>query len=138
MVGLIVLSVPLIPQSPSGNDQQELLTLEQRWSDAIQQRDVKFLDDLLDDAFVDTAPDGHLRSKQDALKASVAQNVESEKLQDLSVRLHGDVAIVTGVNLITGREHSYVATVHFTDIFQRKAGKWQAIAAQENVSVQHP
>lgn len=125
-------------QSSPANDRQELLTLEQSWLDAIQHRDLKFLDALLDDAFVDTPPDGHLRSKQDVLKTPVAQNVESEKLQDLSVRLHGDVAVVTGVNVVTGREHSYVATVHFTDVFQKQAGKWKAIAAQENLSVKHP
>jgi len=131
---VIVLSQLLFAQT--SGDTAELIALEHRWLQAIQQHDTAFLNSLLDDSFVDTAPDGHLRSKQDVLAGPVAQNVESEKLEDLAVHLHGDVAVVTGINVVTGKGKSYVATVHFTDVFQKIQGHWKAIAAQEDVSVQ--
>jgi ketosteroid isomerase-like protein len=95
------------------------------------------LNTLLDENFIDTAPDGHLRTKQDALEGPVAQDVESEKLENVVVHLHGDVAVVTGVNVVTGKGKSYVATVHFTDVFHKIQGHWKAIAAQENASIEH-
>lgn len=87
---------------------------------------------------MDTAPGGHLRNKHDVRTSPVAQNVESEELKDLAVDVQGDTAIVTGINVITGAGHPYLATLHFTDVFQKVSGKWKAIAAQENVFVQHP
>lgn len=110
------------------------MQLEQHWLQAIEQHDTAFLNSLLDDDFVDTAPDGHLRSKQDVLATPVVRNYESQSLHNLKIRLHGDVAIVNGVNVIVGRNQSYTAIVHFTDVFQKRHGRWKAIAAQENVS----
>ena len=131
------ISAPSQVSSQEG-DQGRLLQIEQQWVDAIQHHDTRFLDQLLAKDFVDTPADGHLRTKHDALTSPVAQDVESEKLQDLAVHLHGDTAVVTGVNIITGKARSYVATVHFTDVFHKVDGTWKAIAAQENVSVAHP
>lgn len=136
--GAIVLPGVSAAQGVHSDDASELLRLEQRWIEAIQKRDLTFLDNLIDENFVDTAPDGHLRNKHDLLTSPTAQNVELEKLKDLQVRMHGDVGVVTGVNVITGKSESYVATVHFTDVFQKIDGKWKAIAAQENVSVAQP
>lgn len=83
---------------------------------------------------MDTAPDGRLRSKQDVLAAPVARKYESQTLRNLKVHLHGDVAIVNGMNVIVGKDHSHTVKVHFTDVFQKRHGQWKAIAAQENVS----
>jgi hypothetical protein len=120
--------------STSSRDKEALITIEHRWLNAIEQRDVDFLNFLLDEDFVDTTVDGHQRSKHDVLTAPAVRDYDTQTLQDLVVRLHGNVGIVNGDNVVVGKHHSYVVTVHFTDVFQRSGGQWKAIAAHESIA----
>jgi len=52
-------------------------------------------------------------------------------LTDLAVALHGDVAIVQGLNRQTNAAGRVLGVVRFTDIFLHRGGRWQAISAQE-------
>ncbi len=57
-----------------------------------------------------------------------------QKLQDLRVRLAApDVAVVTGVNAVSGASPDVTARVRFTDVFVRRAGEWRAFSAQETL-----
>lgn len=110
-----------------------LKALEHRWLQALQHHDTAFLQALLDDDFVDTLPEGRIQTKQDVLHAPFFQSTESETLSDLVVHLHGELAVVTGVNTILG-----TITIHFTDVFQKEHGEWKAIAAQETIGRPRP
>lgn len=62
-----------------------------------------------------------------------APRTETEifKVDDLSVRVFGDAAVVTGRSTATtgGAKPSTLA-LRFTDVFVRLGGRWQIVASQ--------
>jgi len=59
--------------------------------------------------------------------------MSSAELSDLQVRREGDTAVVTGVNHVKGRgedDKPYDRRVAFTDVWVKRDGKWQVLAAQ--------
>jgi ketosteroid isomerase-like protein len=62
-----------------------------------------------------------------------ANTYESLELSDLGVRVEGDVAVVSGVNTVKGKDAQGKAIdrkTRFTDTFIRRDGQWQVWATQ--------
>ena len=117
----------------TSSDAQQLLDLEQRWLTAAMQRDTATLSQILADDFVDVTYKGALSDKAAHLKSSLAPNDTQQTLDELKMRIFGDTGIVTGQNTITAKDHSFTARVRFTDVFVQRAGRWQAVSAQETL-----
>jgi ketosteroid isomerase-like protein len=117
----------------TSSDARQLLDLEHRWLTAAMQRDTAALGQILADDFVDVTYKGSLRDKTDHLKSTLAPGNTQQTLEELKVRIYGDTGIVTGQNTITAKDHSFTAHVRFTDVFVRRAGRWQAVSAQETL-----
>ncbi len=56
--------------------------------------------------------------------------IETLKVDDLSVRAFGDAAVVTGRTTVTTGGADPTLTLRFTDVFVRRAGRWQVVASQ--------
>ena len=56
-------------------------------------------------------------------------NVQSQRFEDLHVRVYGEAGIVNGA-VIETTEHGEHKTL-FTDVFAYRDGKWMAVSAQE-------
>ena len=55
---------------------------------------------------------------------------EDYRLDQLSVRAFGDAAVVTGrTTATTGGASPSTLTLRFTDVFVRRAGRWQVVAS---------
>ncbi len=116
-------------QSPD----QALLDFEHRWIDALLHKDVRVLDGLLADDFLDNAYNGNVYTKKEIL-ARLAQGgptFPSLGLEETRVRVYGDVGIVTGVNVV--KTDGGPVRVRFTDVFRREGCGWRAVSAQETV-----
>jgi len=131
-------AAPAAPSRPS--PEAELLELEQRWVEAIARRDVPALDRILADDFLDSAYDGALRRKREALdRLRAGGPVRRQRLAGMAVRLYGGeggwTGVVTGINEVTGEVtgEGYTARVRFLDVFARRGGRWQAVAAHETL-----
>ncbi|MGA7617731.1 MAG: nuclear transport factor 2 family protein [Thermoanaerobaculia bacterium] len=113
----------------------DLVAIEQQWVDALRTHDTAFLDRLLDDSFVDSTFRGGIRTKADVLTGPPAGGpYHSIRLEELKVRRYGrDTAIVTGVNVLEGKDPSDLARIRFTDIFLLRDGHWRAVSAQETL-----
>jgi hypothetical protein len=98
---------------------------------AIHLKDLKMLNDVLDENFVLVDQDGLLLNKAQILayvqKAASMQYLASE----MTVRLHGNTAIVTGVYRLDGILAGRRIEQHgrFIDTWIEKEGKWVAIAS---------
>ena len=56
--------------------------------------------------------------------------IEMLKVDDLSVRTFGEAAVVTGrTTMTTGGTNPGTVTLRFTDVFIRRAGRWQVVAS---------
>jgi ketosteroid isomerase-like protein len=77
---------------------------------------------------------GHVLTKPQVMQelGSGDRRIESGSVDELNVRVFGDIAIVTGRSVLTGSYQGKRASVvqRFTDVFARRDGRWQAVASQ--------
>jgi ketosteroid isomerase-like protein len=60
------------------------------------------------------------------------RRIEAGSVDDLNVRVFGDVAVVTGRSILARSYQGKRASVtqRFTDVFVRRDGRWRAVASQ--------
>ncbi len=76
---------------------------------------------------------GDVMTRADALKMCEVRNapIEAATIDQVSVREYGDTAVVTGRTTMTvGGAQPLTVRLRFTDVFVRRAGRWQAVASQ--------
>jgi ketosteroid isomerase-like protein len=114
------------------NVEQTLIQLEHDWANAMVQRDVARLDQILANDFITTLPDGQTNSKADHLDEIRTEQykVESMTLDNIKVRVFGDTAVVTyGVtekSVDKGKDSGGHSV--WTDVFVKRNGSWQIVA----------
>jgi len=113
-------------------DQQTLDRLNTEYVRAVDQADAGWFDRHLTPDFLNTNPDGSLVDRA-AFLAQIARGagVSDIKEHDVHIRILGDVAIIharTTYRLRQGTE----GNGRYTDIWQRRDGRWQCVAAQVN------
>ncbi|MGC4011711.1 MAG: nuclear transport factor 2 family protein [Pseudomonas sp.] len=123
----------LVTPSWASNDEQQIISLEQQWLDASIRGDKAFVQTLLDAAYVNVNLRGQIRSKSDVLAAPPVPAQASQHLSNLEVRLHGDTAVVTGVNTYRANAAASPLQVTFSDVYIRRDGTWRLISAQETL-----
>jgi ketosteroid isomerase-like protein len=140
IAGLAVcLPMPSIPQQASP-EVAKILALEQKWTDAYRQRNIKLLTSMLAEDFIITVEDGNIFGKMGymAHTADTATQVDLAEESDLRVHMHGNVAVVTGgyheIGTSKGKRYEY--RDRMTDVWMRSDGQWQLIASQYSVPLQ--
>ncbi len=116
------------------SDQQILMQLERDWDAAFLSNDVTTLENILADEFTATYDDGSRgdRAKELKLAADFSQEIESSKLDDFTVKIYGDTAVVgfsrhlAGISKGRRLEISY----RYLDVFVWRANRWQCVASQ--------
>jgi ketosteroid isomerase-like protein len=120
-------------QSPPARDPEtvknELATLERRLIVAVQRKDMDTLNEIWDDEYFGTAPNGATVTKADLMAAVKDGVIEIESIdpEDLNVRLFGDVAVMTGKASVKAKvvNDAFAANVRGTGIFVNRSGKWK-------------
>ena len=73
---------------------------------------------------------GEVITKQQLLQS--VQNVSSTTLSGMQVRIEGNVAIVTGMEVESGKDNIsiYSNKMRFTDVLLKTKNQWQIITSQ--------
>jgi ketosteroid isomerase-like protein len=116
--------------SEPANDEDQILSLERDWVRAVVDEDRGTLNELLDESYVEMGAHGARRAKRDVLAAAPPPATSTQTLEDIQIRVNGDTAIVTGVNRYRASPVASVASVRFTDVFERRDGRWRVVASQ--------
>jgi ketosteroid isomerase-like protein len=116
--------------SPANAADVEALTrLNQDYIDAVRGADVARFEDLLATDFLCTMADGSLLDRTQFIDGvAKAAKLPSLEAHDVNIRLIGDVAIIhasTTFSLGDGQ----AKTGRYTDIWAKRDGRWQAVAA---------
>jgi ketosteroid isomerase-like protein len=110
----------------------KVMALEKAWNQAYKAGDAKALGALLDDAVVLVEDDGSLKPKSQFLATvkSTTANEEQVAPESLSVHIHGQTAIATGVFAARGSRGGkpYVRRERFVDTWILKKGNWVCVA----------
>jgi len=116
----------------TGDIEQELIRLELDWARAIQERDMRFLEDLLGEEFTLTTgrPGAEIRQRQEWLDITRERYViEAFRFESFDVRVYGDAAVVRSRYAQKGRmgNQDRDQTFLMTDVFVYRDGGWHAV-----------
>lgn len=107
--------------------------LETHWQEALTRRDVAMLDRLMAEDYVLTTVSGEVVNKARVLAEVKSSNATPEvRNTDVTVRVYGDVAVVTGLVLIFGRFNNQDVRTQsrYMKVYVKRKGQWRVVAAQ--------
>ena len=117
-----------------GSDEQALMRIEQELTDAMLKGDASAVERHYADAFTFTTPDGDVMGKAQVISnlKTGALKFESSKMDDVKVRVYGDTAVVTCRTTDKGTVGGVDVSGQYRwmDVFVRRGGRWQLVAAQ--------
>jgi ketosteroid isomerase-like protein len=128
---------------PLDIENARIVQLEHRWLSAQISGNVAALDRILASDFVRPDPaDGKFITKAQMMAYLHAHPFPAPRgpeprFSSLRVTIYGNVAIARGILAARGTHDVVLRKTLFTDVFVRRAGRWQAVSAQEN-RVRHP
>jgi ketosteroid isomerase-like protein len=115
----------------------EMEKLDHEMQRAFVTRDVKFLRDLLTDDYVLITSSSRIVSKEEVLASVVdpGQVLEVNDSSEVTVRRHGDTAVVTAVlhqrGTSNGKPFDY--RVRYTDTWVLEGGRWRYMSAHASL-----
>lgn len=115
------------------HDAAGALAAEREWVRAIEHRDTAALGCLLAPDFTDSDWRGRVVTRAQMLDGFAAKPRITLALDQLTVDVAGDMAVVRGRNRQAGLERKTSGAVRFTDVFVYRDGAWRALRAQETV-----
>ena len=109
--------------------EDEILKLENEFSQAIVQNDAEAVGRLLTDDWIIIDPDGGIIDKArflDVIKSGALTH-EMMKSDDTRVRIYGDTAIVTALTTTKGKFHgqAFATKERASDVFVKQNGRWR-------------
>jgi uncharacterized protein (TIGR02246 family) len=111
---------------------EELAAMEQRLARAWVEGDQAAIRGLLADDWVTTDITGMVRERDSVLRdmfAATPTPIATMTIDDVRVRVFGDVAVVTGRTTASGTGGGEIQ-LRFTDVLARRDGRWLFVASQ--------
>jgi ketosteroid isomerase-like protein len=115
---------------PPAQLESELLELERRRCDAICRSDLSVIGPMMSDALTYVHMRGNVENKQEYLDGLAnLREFKSVEREDLSIRVLGNVALMTGIQRVLVRKRGGTdfreLTVFGTQVWARDNGTWQ-------------
>jgi ketosteroid isomerase-like protein len=107
--------------------------IENDWWQADKAKDEEALGRILADDWFYLGPQGTMTKAQELAEVRKRdENIASLTLQDMKVRVYGDVAIVTfrEQEISTKKHADSSGRFLYTDVFVKRQGRWQAVNSQ--------
>jgi ketosteroid isomerase-like protein len=116
------------------SDEQALMDLENRNSDAYLRGDVATVEAILDESYTLTNSHAKVSHRDDDLRELRARDPKYTEFRthNMQARTYGDAGIVIGVVSLKGTSGGkpFDVDMRFTDTFVRSNGAWKMVAAQ--------
>jgi ketosteroid isomerase-like protein len=131
---LLALVAPCL--SPAQSAEEALKKLETDWGNALVKKDFTTLEKVASSDWTWIDPEGTVWSKTQSLAVlkSGEDVVSSFVLSDMTVRVYGNAAVVTGVTTsketLKGKDVS--GTYRFTDTWVKRGASWQCVATHSS------
>ena len=123
------------PAKPdTANVEQTLMQLEQDWNRALLAKDYKTVDRIMADDWTGIDFRGQPVTKAETLQElkSGDSGNQSVELGEMTVKVFGNTAVVIGSDTEKSVYHGKDSSGRYawTDVFVKRAGRWQAVASQ--------
>jgi ketosteroid isomerase-like protein len=126
-------STPTMQAAVSHTIEGTIIDLEHKWANAIVNRDMATLDELIADDFTGTSWRGDTYSKTKAIediefKVYVAESLD---LEGIKVKVFGDTAVVTFSQVEKSKYENTDCSGRYgyTDVWVNRDGRWQAVSS---------
>lgn len=134
LIGVVALLV-LTSATASAQVEDSVRALEASRREALLAADTVAMSKLLAPEFMEISRLGTVRTRADNIRdlASGTLHLTSIKYDSLTVRVYGDVAVLTGIadNTGTMRGFPFSGKIRYTRVFVRRDGRWQAVLMQQ-------
>jgi ketosteroid isomerase-like protein len=124
-------------KTPPDPEEARILTLENAWNQAVQQKDVSALQMLLAADLTYVEYDGTVMDKAQYLVSVQSPAREPVRIvnESMSVRLYGAVAVVTGACRESGTKNGkpYLLRERFTDTWVHRGDSWVCVASESTL-----
>ena len=130
----LLLANPAAAQNAAA--EKEVAQLFNTLNDANIKKDRATIERLTADDFIYIHSNGSVTNRAQEIAETLAAGTTwtNSKIDDLRVRVYGDVAIVTGLNTLTGSAKGYVSGGRrFTEVWVRRNGQWKTVGGQSTV-----
>lgn len=115
---------------PNAADTVTLEQLNRAYIHALMNSDVNWYREHLADDFVCIESDGSVLGKAEFLQnISRGPDVADYKLEQVNVRIYGDVALIQATGSFTRRDGG-TGISRYTDVYVREDNGWKAVSAQ--------
>ena len=115
----------------TGEAEQELLTLEKAFAEAIVRNDLEGIGGLVTDDWIVIDPNGEIvdRVRFFEVIKSGALTHDMMESEDFRVRVYGDSATVTALTRTKGKfmGQEFSTQERATDVFVKRDGRWQCV-----------
>jgi hypothetical protein len=120
------------------HDEAELIELQQVLAKAWMTRDRATVERIIAPEWRSTGPDGSANDRAGVVTQvfeTGAHKIHDLKIDDVTARVFGDAAVVTGRTHGVGEfdDARYDVVFRFTDTFVRRDGRWQAVASHASL-----
>lgn len=116
---------------------QQFQKLEDKWSEAVNERDQYGLELVLSPLFVDIAANGDISTRNQQLAQLITLEDKSLRLEQkvITVRMLGDIAVANGTYQLHHKSTSAPIDEKgvFTHVYQRTRAGWMCINSQRTV-----
>jgi ketosteroid isomerase-like protein len=117
--------------------EQEVLKASQMLDEAsLIKKDRATMQRLYADDYMYVHSNGTVLNKAQEIAESMSPNQAwtGHKSEDMKVRVFGNVAIVTGLSILTGSAKAYVSGPRrFTEVWVKRSGRWQELGGQSTI-----
>jgi len=122
---------------PKDPQQARLLSLENAWNHAVQQRDMRAIDSLMGADLVAIDYDGSMMNKSQYMASVSMPTLHFEHIvnDSMQVQIYGRGAIVVGVYRETGVRNGkrFLHRERFVDTWINRNGAWLCVASQSTL-----
>lgn len=109
---------------------RQLSRLNEEYIQGLLSGDARWFEEHLADEFVCIEADGTVRDKPAFVrKVSNGSGYSTYRLDDVRIRVFGDVALVQAAGLFT-RPDGETGASRYTDVYHRTDGGWRVVSAQ--------
>jgi ketosteroid isomerase-like protein len=127
------LSMAQAQDSRRSDEGARVLALDNSWNRALEAKDYRALDLLLDDTLKSVDIDGSIQSKSEFLASIKAPGYHAPAhsvTEQSSIEVYGDAAVVVGIFRTTGvdKGKKYVKRERFVDTWAKINGTWKCVA----------
>lgn len=134
MTAVCVASVAGAQSRSIQSDRDTLIQLERDWHEAFLRNDVAFVENVLAKEYTATYGDGTRvdRAQELEMVATVNLRIDSSRVDDFTVNLYGDTAVVSFTQHLVGpsRGQTLELTHRYMDVFVWRDGRWLCVASQ--------